>query len=277
MLVPVRPDLSLNVVDRGGGSPVVLVHGWSLSHEAWGETISFLEAAGHRVVALDLRGHGASKEPADGAYAISDLAADVAAVLEVLDLRHATVVGWSLGGMVGLRVAADHPERVGRLVLVASNGVAHARRPRFEFGSAPEKIVAQLEAGEVEAREVTRRSVLAAGFASAPEPAVLEDLLRISLQTGTPAALAALRTLMLTDQVDLLARVSQPVVQILGADDPSVSRQGGDWLVEELVDATQVVLPSGHYPMHEAPDAFREALLAAVGGLPVGDAAETVA
>ncbi|MCK9249783.1 MAG: alpha/beta hydrolase [Solirubrobacteraceae bacterium] len=258
------PAARIHAVDRGDGDPVVLVHGWSMSHEPWAATVDDLVAAGHRVIAVDLRGHGRSDAPDDdGGYALDDLAGDVLALLRARDVPPATVVGWSLGGMVSVRLAALAPDRVDRIVLVASNGVAHARSAAFPFGMEPDVTIDAVESAERADRVAGRRAVLAGGFGDRPDPDALERLLRVSLGTDPRAEAGCLRTLLRTHQVDLLPD-GLPVTQILGDRDRTVSRRGGDWVVSQIPGAVQVALPCGHYPMIEAPDAFHAALRRAV-------------
>ena len=95
--VEVEPGVRLSFEDIGAGRPVVLVHGWTMSHRVWNGTAARL-AAGRRVVLPDLRGHGDSDKPAAG-LGPERHAADLAALLEALDLRDVTLVGWSFGGM----------------------------------------------------------------------------------------------------------------------------------------------------------------------------------
>ncbi|MDQ3178748.1 MAG: alpha/beta hydrolase, partial [Actinomycetota bacterium] len=90
--------LQLNYQDSGGdGRPVVLIHGWPLSAASWSEQVPALTGAGYRVVAYDRRGFGESDKPEDG-YDYDTLAADLDGVLSELDLRDATLVGFSMGG-----------------------------------------------------------------------------------------------------------------------------------------------------------------------------------
>ena len=99
--------------------PVVLVHGWSASADInW---FSVFEALGevHRVVAVDLRGHGHDARSVLR-LRLADCAADVAAVIEVLGLDRPIVVGYSMGGMVAQLVWRRHPHLVGGLVLCAT-------------------------------------------------------------------------------------------------------------------------------------------------------------
>lgn len=261
--VRVAPGVRLFVEDAGEGPAVVLVHGWSLNRHVWWRQISELSAAGHRVLALDLRGHGSSDVPTDG-YEIDRLAADLVAVLDACELDDAVLVGWSLGGLVTFRVAALHPARVRGLVLVCSNGVAHSRQPGFPFGIGPEEVLPALVAAERRDRAAMRRKVLADGFAAPPAPEVLDWLLTLSLQTGSEPAVACLETLLGTDQSELAGAVTVPVVQVIGTGDPSVSSAGAAWLCETLADARHVALEEcGHYPMIERPDAFQRLLLEA--------------
>src|SRR4051794_32785509 len=88
----------LHVEDSGGqGRPVVLIHGWPLSAEAWKPQLGPLRAAGHRVIAYDRRGFGRSEKPASG-FDYDTLADDLADLLEARDLDDVTLVGFSMGG-----------------------------------------------------------------------------------------------------------------------------------------------------------------------------------
>lgn len=107
---------------HGEGRPLVLLHGGLMSGEAWGAALPAL-AAHHRVIAVDLQGHGRTADidrPLDTAH----MADDVAALIDHLGIGPADVVGFSLGGGVALQVAIRHPEKVNRAVAAS----AHIRR-----------------------------------------------------------------------------------------------------------------------------------------------------
>ena len=90
--------ISLHFEDTGGdGRPVVLIHGWPLSGASWSEQVPALTEAGHRVMTYDRRGFGESDKPADG-YDYDTFAADLAGLVESLDLNDVTLVGFSMGG-----------------------------------------------------------------------------------------------------------------------------------------------------------------------------------
>jgi 3-oxoadipate enol-lactonase len=113
---PGRGELFLR--DTGGDGPVVmLLHGWIASGDLnWWAAYQDLQAAGHRVISIDHRGHGRGIRPLVP-FRLVDCAADAAAALRALDAAPATVVGYSMGGAIGQLVARDHPDVLSGLVL----------------------------------------------------------------------------------------------------------------------------------------------------------------
>jgi pimeloyl-ACP methyl ester carboxylesterase len=106
----------------GAGRPMVLLHGGLGSGEMFGPILSTL-AARHRVIAVDLQGHGRTAD-IDRPLDVRLMAGDIAALIDHLGLDKPDVVGYSLGGGVALRLAIQHPEKVGKLVSAS----AHLRR-----------------------------------------------------------------------------------------------------------------------------------------------------
>ncbi len=108
--VPVAGEVGLRTLDwAGSGRPFLLVHGLSSNALLWRGVAEHLSAAGHRVVAVDLRGHGESDSPADG-YDTATAATDLRAVLARLNLRRPVVAGQSWGGNVVLRLAESYDD-----------------------------------------------------------------------------------------------------------------------------------------------------------------------
>ena len=119
------PNGTVQVTDSGprSGSPIVLIHCYSCSLRWWDGMLPELERK-HRVVRLDLLGHGGSEKPSDG-YSMEDQAHTVSSVLDQLGVTHATVVGHSMGVAVETALAELDPDQVARLVIIdwgSSNG-----------------------------------------------------------------------------------------------------------------------------------------------------------
>jgi pimeloyl-ACP methyl ester carboxylesterase len=112
--------LSMHVVDEGVGPAVLLLHGFPDSSALWRHQIPALVAAGHRVIAPDLRGFGASERP-DGVehYAMPELVGDVLGILDALDVPRAAVVGHDWGSALGWALAALAPARVDRFAALS--------------------------------------------------------------------------------------------------------------------------------------------------------------
>jgi pimeloyl-ACP methyl ester carboxylesterase len=255
---------ALHHVDAGDGGPVVLLHGWGLANDVWDRQVRVLLENGRRVVAPDLRGHGRSPKPSGG-YEVESLALDVIALLDALEISKVDLVGWSLGGLTAFALAARHPDRVNRLVLVGSNGVANTRKDGYPFGLRAEDQEETLVSGELDNRLSFRRVVIGDAFASAPDPSVLDWLVSLSLMAPSWVGAACLRTLLQTDNVWAAASIVPPVVQIVGAKDPVLSKRAASWLMETVPAGRQTILAdAGHYPMLEAPAAFDAALLDAL-------------
>lgn len=105
------------------GQVVVLVHGLGGRAEDWRELAPYLAKAGFRVYLPDLIGYGRSEKPADFSYSVHDETDVVVGFLDALGLKQVDLGGWSMGGAIVQHVAADHPQRVRRLMLFDSAGL----------------------------------------------------------------------------------------------------------------------------------------------------------
>jgi pimeloyl-ACP methyl ester carboxylesterase len=112
------------VMGPGSGLPVVLVHGLGGRADDWRNLAPFLSRAGYRVFLPDLVGYGQSERPQGFSYSVPDEAGIVVGFLDALGLKQVDLGGWSMGGWIVQRVAAEDPERVRRLMLFDSAGLA---------------------------------------------------------------------------------------------------------------------------------------------------------
>src|SRR4051795_10332504 len=110
--------INLYYETHGDGPPLILLHGGLGSGEMFGPALGRL-AAGHQVIAVDLQGHGRTAD-IDRPIDVRLMGDDIAALIDHLGLDRPDVVGYSLGGWVGMQVAFRHPEKVGRLASVSA-------------------------------------------------------------------------------------------------------------------------------------------------------------
>ncbi|MFA0964087.1 alpha/beta fold hydrolase [Roseivirga sp. BDSF3-8] len=113
-------NLRLFYQDYGQGQPVILIHGWPLSHKAWEPQMQDIADAGFRAIAYDRRGFGESSKPYD-AYDYSTLARDLRTLILKLDLKDCIIVGFSMGGGEVVRYFTDYGnDRIAKAVLISS-------------------------------------------------------------------------------------------------------------------------------------------------------------
>ena len=112
--------IDLHYTDQGDGQPVVLIHGWPLSGRSWESQVPALIEAGYRVITYDRRGFGQSSQPWHG-YEYDTFAADLAALVDHLDLRDAVLIGFSMGGGEVVRYLSRYgADRVSKIVLASA-------------------------------------------------------------------------------------------------------------------------------------------------------------
>lgn len=113
-------DVDIHYKDYGSGQPVVLIHGWPLSHRAWEPQVAAIVDAGFRCITYDRRGFGISSAPWEK-YDYDTLASDLNELMEKLDLQDAIIVGFSMGGGEVVRYISKYgTARIGKAALISS-------------------------------------------------------------------------------------------------------------------------------------------------------------
>jgi 3-oxoadipate enol-lactonase len=197
-------------------------------------------AAGLRVVRFDHRGHGGSPVP-PGPYSIDALGGDVLALLDSLELERASYCGISLGGMVGMWLAAHAPERIDRLVLLCT--AAYLPPPE----AWAERAAAVLSAATTEAvADAVLARWLTPEFAREHPEAVAK--LRAMLVATSPEAYAGCcRAIERMDLRADLPRVRAPTLVVAGAQDPSTPPEHGEAIAAAIPGARfELLSPSAH-------------------------------
>src|SRR4051812_47058477 len=250
-----RDGVPLHYEERGAGTSIVLVPGWTITTRFWERQVEEL-AHDHRVVTLDLRGAGSSGKTPDG-HSLAGYAADVEELLDHLDLHDATLVGYALAVSVCVHLlAGGRGERVGRLVWVDHS-------PRFFTAPGwPSALFGELTPDAFDGtiarlpseRPAVTRELLDVMF-EAPEEWMYPELLK----TPTEVAAAMLATVANVDLRPLLPAPRLPVLLVNGRRS-AVPHDVGAWLVGELPDARAVVLEAGHAPFWDDAAAFNRAV-----------------
>jgi 3-oxoadipate enol-lactonase len=248
-------DLWVESHGHGDGAPIVLLHGLGSSSTDWTLQIPAF-ARHHRVLAVDLRGHGRSR-PARAALGIERHARDVADALAALGEQDAHVVGLSLGGCVGLALAGTEPARVRSLTLV--NAFARLR-PAGARGAAR---IAQRLGLVCVAPMTTVASHVAATLFPRPDqrPAYLAAVRSLSA-TPRRTYLGSMLALAGFDARSRLAAVRCPTLVVIGDRDRTVPRAAAEALCRGIPHARLLVVPdSGHATPYDQPDVFNRAVL----------------
>jgi pimeloyl-ACP methyl ester carboxylesterase len=209
----------IRYVDQGSGEPVVLVHGYTnVIERAWIETGVLPNLAkDHRVIALDLRGHGKSDKPHDP-KAYAELGQDVIRLLDHLNIARAHIIGYSLGGAITAKLLTTNPDR---FLTATLGGTSGRRRWTAEDERNAEAAAAELEG------EVPYRSLIVSTAPTDQPPPSEEDIRKRSRELvamNDPLAHAALlragRELVVTDAQ--MAAVRVPTLAVVGSADTAL-------------------------------------------------------
>lgn len=262
-------DVELHVDDTGGtGRPVVLIHGWPLSAESWSEQIPALTAAGYRVVAYDRRGFGRSDKPRSG-YDYNTFAMDLAAVLDTLDLRDVTLVGFSMGGGEVARYVANHgQERLRSVVFAAAVPPYLAHTADNPEGPLTQEQADEMENGLKDDEETFYDGFTTQFFSVDGELKVTEEqrqqAIALTRQADHHAALKAMEAFGTTDFRDDLGAINVPALIIHGDGDGTVPFEGSGKRTHEQLAGSELALiadaPHGLNVSHA--QQFNDALLA---------------
>ncbi len=152
MYVTLRDGLRLHVRVQGSGEPILLLHGFTGSIEAWGRELLDGLAKAHQVIAVDLMGHGESDASSDPErYRMEEVLRDITQVLDAMAVEEARWLGYSMGGRISVAAAVLRPSRVSALVLESgSPGLANDRERRARR-RADEALAEGIQRGGMEA------------------------------------------------------------------------------------------------------------------------------
>lgn len=241
----------MQVLVKGDGQPLVFCHGFTTTGRFWREQLEPFSRT-HRVVVVNLPGHGPSARPEGRAYTIDEFADDIARVFDTLALREAVLVGLSMGGTIAQRFAMKHPKRIVGLVLVGAT--PHGLGPDVQV----DNVLAAID--ELGVAQASQR-VIERSFGPRASRDLVEFAKREVIQTPEFVARRAIASLNESDTRDALGRIAVPALVICGREDRITPPAESQELAEGIPNARLVLLDdAGHFPMLEAPEAFNAEL-----------------
>ena len=242
---------------RQDGPPLVFSNSLGTNLSMWdGQALA--AARGFHVIRYDQRGHGRSGAPA-GDYTLNRLAQDVIDLLDGLGIQKTAFCGLSMGGMTGMRLAVDRPDRFGRMALCNTSSFM----PPRDFWEA--RIKAVKDGGmEAVADAVVARWLTPQFREREPtEMNRVRDMIVTTNPTGYVGCCAAIRDMDLRAD---LAGIRMPAMVIIGAHDPATTPEQGDYIVEHFPGAQKKVLDSAHLSNIEQRDDFNRIVLGYLAG-----------
>ena len=257
-----RDGVKIHYEVHGDGPPLLLTHGYSSTSAMWRGQIGALSKH-HKLILWDMRGHGQSDYPDDPlAYSEALTVADMAALLDAVGAETAIVGGLSLGGYMSLAFYRAHPDRVRALLIIdtgpgfkkddareAWNRRAHQTAERFEREG-----LAVLQSLSRERSSVSHRNAL--GLARAARGMLTQRDARV---------------------IESLPTIKVPALVVVGADDTPFLA-ASDYMAAKIPGAAKVVIPAaGHAVNIDQPQAFIDAVLPFLDGLPQGARQESLA
>ena len=250
----------------GDGDPLILINGYAATAADWDPTFVASLAESARVVCPDNRGLGGSAA-GTGALTVAAMADDVIALLDALDVESATVAGWSMGGFVAQQVAAAHPDRVDRLVLLGTDG------------GGPEAVVADAEVWHALTDHGGTPHEQAQRLLGLLFPAPLAEQIYAEFGDVVAAARAALDPAVLSAQEvamiawhrepasPRLAAIGCPVLIAAGDEDVVIPPVNSELLAAALPDARLERYPGGgHAFMAQEPERLAASIAAFAAG-----------
>jgi len=248
-------DIKLHYTDQGQGTPVVLIHGWPQSHEAWTYQLGELPKHGLRVVAYTRRGFGNSSKPFEG-YDYDTLADDLKAVLDTLDLQNVTLVGFSMGGGEVARYMSRHGgARVAKVAFVSSVTPYLLKTDDNPDGvdkSTFDDIQKNIAKDRFDFLQTFGKQFYGEGPLSNPvSQAVLDWSFGMAALGSHQATVASGHAFAETDFRQDLATINVPALVIHGEDDKTVPiKNSGDRMGEYLKHATYVTYDGAPHGLH---------------------------
>lgn len=260
--MPAIDDDIAHRIDGPRDAPVVVLsNSLAITWSMWAPQVPSLLQR-YRVVRYDHRGHGSSP-PARRAIATDELAREVVALMDRLGIERASFCGISLGGVAGLRLAADFPERVDRLIVCSTS--AHLDAAAFWR----ERADLVRRAGLDGVAEVVVARWFTPAFARTHAGVV--ERARDTIRATDPNSYARFADLLAElDLRDVIGKIRAPTLVVAGAEDAAIPPRHADVIADAIDGASSVrIADAAHLPNLERPEVFTGFLMGHLSGEPV--------
>ncbi|KIL36890.1 alpha/beta hydrolase [Cohnella kolymensis] len=241
--------------EAGTGTPIVLLHGYCGSHHYWDDVIPLLSAR-YRVIAPDLRGHGASSA-SEGVYTMEQLAGDTAELMDELKLQKVYLLGHSLGGYISLAFAEQYPDRLLGFGLMHSTSLADSE-------TAKENRVKAVETIQTKGVNAFVDGLIPKLFSEEHKKSKshkVDQAKEIGYATSPQAAVGcALGMRQRPDRTAVLSGSDLPVLLLAGEQDAVIPPENRFPVSDDNITAI-TLKDAAHMGMMETPQAFAEAIL----------------
>ncbi|MGA0795900.1 MAG: 3-oxoadipate enol-lactonase [Quisquiliibacterium sp.] len=234
---------------RPDAPPLLMVGSLGSDHSMWNPVMPAL-AERFRVIRVDKRGHGASDAP-QGDYAMSQLGGDLLAVADAAGVQRFRYMGLSIGGMVGMWLLGNAPDRLERVVLTNTSA-------RVDPNTFSDRIAAVRAGGMASIADTVMGRFFTPAYAklrTVHHETVRQVLLALQPH-GYIGCCTAIRDMRIAEA---LPRVSTPTLVVAGTYDVSTSAEQGRWIAQTIPGAQYLELPTAHFSPSEQPGRFVDA------------------
>ncbi len=239
----VHKGIKLAYDDQGAGKPAfVFVHGFTCDRSFFSPQVAHF-ARLHRVISVDLRGHGESDKP-KGSYPINAYADDIAHIIDHLELGKVVAVGHSMGADTVLQLAASYPDHVTAIVMMDPDPFVFPSEVRKGY----EAIAKAFEAGN---QEPWRQQITTQGFLSTSDRKLVEDVTTVMMAASSHVAASAFHGILEFDGKALAEHCKVPALHLAPMSPSNPPHLMSEWLPSVV---NGLVVGAGHFIQLEVPD-----------------------
>jgi len=251
---------------RGKGPPVLMGHSLTFDSRMFDGQVDALQER-FTLIQVDLPGHGDSGTPKEY-FTLEEVADDLAALMDVLQVSKAAWVGHSLGGMVGMRLALRHPDRISAIALLNTSAEAESQQMRDLYHHVNE--ASRGKPSDAKTVKFVLQLMFSPTFISeqSEHVAPYEDML-FNPKDAEGVYRTAHAVIWRSSVLEDMATLRPPALVLTSADDTSVPAHHGEAIVEKLPEAVHVHLDNcAHMSCVERPQAVADALQSFFTGTP---------